>query len=351
MSGRYMFASQPRAVSRNRKKYRGDEAMVATVPNIMFDRRIARGTTVAKPVQKTQGEGRGGASQRARRKKRGEDNSDAGGETEALVHPRKLPTAAHIHSTLRYVRERVELPISQYLEEQVQPKQVTSEYSQTDKFIEEPRPVPYIPMKTGLDAGTQVETEYVFDYDRDVNPILEVLVGKTIEQSLMEVVQEEQEMALKKKRRTLLDHREKYEEQVAKLESDEAALRLANKKLVDQKREENRREIEVKNKNMATAFAMEYLSGLEDEVFDQLEEQKVFINPVERKIETDFMPWVFDESRKRLSAIRAGNAAVEELVKVSLQMGIEERKKAEGEAPKKEKLWQCTVLGGRLQDW
>lgn len=55
----------------------------------------------------------------------------------------------------------------------------------------------------------------MFDYDTEVQPILEVLVGKTIEQSLIEVLEEEEIAALKEQQRRFLELRaaEKAEEQ------------------------------------------------------------------------------------------------------------------------------------------
>lgn len=55
----------------------------------------------------------------------------------------------------------------------------------------------------------------LFDYDTEVQPILEVLVGKTIEQSLIEVLEEEEIAALKEQQRRFLELRdaEKAEEQ------------------------------------------------------------------------------------------------------------------------------------------
>jgi hypothetical protein len=49
-------------------------------------------------------------------------------------------------------------------------------------------PKPYIPRKTGIDAATQIEGEdQLFNFDFEVAPLLSVLVGKTMEQALMEV--------------------------------------------------------------------------------------------------------------------------------------------------------------------
>lgn len=65
----------------------------------------------------------------------------------------------------------------------------------------------------------------LFDYDVEVQPILEVLVGKTIEQSLIEVLEEEELAALREQQRKFLELRaaEKAEEQ--RLEEQERRLR------------------------------------------------------------------------------------------------------------------------------
>lgn len=55
----------------------------------------------------------------------------------------------------------------------------------------------------------------LFDYDTEVQPILEVLVGKTIEQALIEVLEEEEIATLKEQQRRFheLHAAEKAEEQ------------------------------------------------------------------------------------------------------------------------------------------
>ena len=53
---------------------------------------------------------------------------------------------------------------------------------QTDAFMDQlPAPI-FIPMKTGVDIETQIYDGDLFDFDAEVEPILEVLVGKTLEQ-------------------------------------------------------------------------------------------------------------------------------------------------------------------------
>lgn len=73
-----------------------------------------------------------------------------------------------------------------------------SEYgTQTDAFLDRaPSPL-YIPQKSGVDAATQIQEGELFDFELEVQPLLEVLVGKTLEQALMEVMEEEELATLK----------------------------------------------------------------------------------------------------------------------------------------------------------
>lgn len=66
--------------------------------------------------------------------------------------------------------------------------------TQTDAFINRaPSPL-YIPRKSGLDVATQIYEGDLFDFNVEVAPILDVIVGKTLEQALMEV-NDENELA------------------------------------------------------------------------------------------------------------------------------------------------------------
>ena len=61
---------------------------------------------------------------------------------------------------------------------------------QTDVFQPKPPTPPYVPKKTGIDKITQIEDYDLFDYDVEVQPILNVLLNKTIEQATLEVEEE-----------------------------------------------------------------------------------------------------------------------------------------------------------------
>ena len=49
-----------------------------------------------------------------------------------------------------------------------------------------------MPRKTGVDKKTLVEDNELFEFEADVEPILSVLCGKTLEIARMEVLEEEE---------------------------------------------------------------------------------------------------------------------------------------------------------------
>lgn len=65
---------------------------------------------------------------------------------------------------------------------------------QTDEFLPKPPSPKYVPKKTGYNKGTQIEDYDLFDFDREVQPILNVLLSKSSEQAILEV-EEETEMS------------------------------------------------------------------------------------------------------------------------------------------------------------
>jgi hypothetical protein len=86
---------------------------------------------------------------------------------------------------------RIDVDLTYFLTEQgkVAPVQQDTR-TQTDEFQPRPPTPPYIPKKTGIDKITQIEDYDLFDYEREVQPILNVLLTKTIEQAFLEVEEE-----------------------------------------------------------------------------------------------------------------------------------------------------------------
>merc|ERR1719387_1900298 len=86
--------------------------------------------------------------------------------------------------------ERNAVNLLPHLVEEVKIVEEDTAEAQTDEFLPEVPPQEYLPQKTGIDAYTQVEDGELFNFDHEVEPLLDVLVNKTLEQALMEVEEE-----------------------------------------------------------------------------------------------------------------------------------------------------------------
>ena len=95
-------------------------------------------------------------------------------------------------------RSHMDIQTENYLEELSDKVPEVEEQTQTEAFLDRPLSPLFIPTKSGVDKTTQIEDGDLFDFDLEVVPILEVLVGKTLEVSMVEVMEEEELASLRK---------------------------------------------------------------------------------------------------------------------------------------------------------
>ena len=278
------FQQPPQAVhaGKHRSKYRANEQSGG---NLMYDRRVMRGNTyggiVVPPNGGSMRSGGGGAS-----------------KTKRKYIP---PTSETIFNIRPEVERRETIDLSQYLISKEDARGGDSRVevhveSQTDVFDDLPPPAPYVPRKTGVDVSTQIEVEdNLFKFDLEVAPILEVLVGKTLEQSLLEVQEEEELAMLKTRKAELEDEKVQEEKRIIGMEKEEQrkweekeAHRLSEGDRVE-------REKVLEQKVWASYMSKTLVEEpFVDRVFGKLEEDGLFRDPVRRSVEEQFMPWVLE---------------------------------------------------------
>lgn len=118
-------------------------------------------------------------------------------------------------------REHKELQTDTFLEQLVDRVPESEQSTQTDPFMDRPPSPLFMPAKVGVDQATQIEHGELFDFDMEVEPILEVLVGKTLEQSMMEVLEEEELQNLKRHKEEFRQRRNAELAEVQRLEAEE----------------------------------------------------------------------------------------------------------------------------------
>jgi radial spoke head protein 3 len=95
---------------------------------------------------------------------------------------------------------------------------------QTDLFLQRPSTPPYVVAKVGVDASTEIVDGELFDFDAEVQPILETLIGRTLQQALTEVIHEEEIAELREQQQNMLATREAEMAELKRLEEQESRL-------------------------------------------------------------------------------------------------------------------------------
>lgn len=280
----YTFASQPRPVQQ-RKKFRDPLTQENESPtpygNIMYDRRIVRGNTYAQRTLPATAQPDPIEIQRQQEARR---RAIARKRAKAQLKPRSPEPVEG--------RKHIDVQTELYLEELSDRVEEADVETQTDAFLDRPPSPLFIPAKSGVDVATQILEGELFDFDIEVKPILEVLVGKTVEQALLEVMEEEELSNLRAQQRRFKELRNAELVETQRLEEQERRHREEKERRMKQQAEVLRKEKETGEKISARAFAQSYLADLVPSVFGSLNENGYFYDPVERDVETYFMPWL-----------------------------------------------------------
>jgi hypothetical protein len=282
--------------------------------NLMNDRRVVRGNTYAAQVLplSAQAELQRAEKEAEQQRKRTLATSKRGGkesanDTGALRRP-ATPDAID-------GRKHMDMQTEQYLEElKDKPDEITTE-TQTDPMLDRPPTPQYVPFKTGRDMETQIHAGDLFDFDTEVDPVLDVMVGKTMEQAMLEVLQEE-EVELMRQQQMEFEQRRK--EEVLESQRLEAAEKRKFEEKERRKRQEIariRREKETREKLTARMFAKSFLTNLEHKVFARLQDEGWFHDAVEREVNLDFLPWLYGQMDKELDRHRKAKQLVDDLIK------------------------------------
>nr|XP_033795811.1 radial spoke head protein 3 homolog isoform X2 [Geotrypetes seraphini] len=270
----------------------------------MYDRRVVRGSTYAQqtfpltaqpdPLEYQQHQE---AQRRALAKKRARDHL-------------RVRTPEPVEG-----RKHVDVQTEIYLEEITDQIEETDVSCQTDAFLNKPPTPLFIPAKSGADVATQIEEGELFDFDIEVKPMLEVLVGKTIEQALLEVMEEEELANMRAQQYIFEELRYAELAEVQRLEEKERRHREEKERRKQQQKEILLKEKETAEKIAARAFAQQYLTDLIPSVFSNLRDNGYFYDPIERDIETGFIPWLMIEVEKNLEKTLLGRTMLDLMIR------------------------------------
>ncbi|CAF1011303.1 unnamed protein product [Didymodactylos carnosus] len=327
----YTFSSQPKAVQQ-RKKYReptiGLQDEMGNFGNIMYDRRIIRGNTYALHTLPAHAQPDPIELQRQQEAKR---RALARRKAREQLRTR---TPEPVHG-----RKHIDVQTELYLEELSDRIEEADVEIQTDAFLDRPPSPLFIPQKTGKDITTQIEAGDLFDFDLEVKPIVETLTGKTLEQALIEVAEEEELAEIREQQREYEEMRNAEMIELQRLEEQERRLRAEKERRMKQAKDALQLEQEIQQKIAARAFAKSYLQDLVPSVFNNLRENGYFYDPVEHEIEISFMPWLMDRTMKQVNQLVMGRTLLDSIIRDVVSRRTDDYEKLED-------ILRQTILSG-----
>jgi len=165
---------------------------------------------------------------------------------------------------------------------------------QTDVFKERPKSPAYVPKKTGRDVSTQVEDNELFNFDREVTPIIDVIVTKTVEQSLIEIEEEEEISRIKKFKEEFWKRRQEDEQKwKIMLEKELQIISIKENKLEEYRIREEKR-IRVLRKVQSYQLARLYLRDVGFNSLSFLHNNGLYHNQEREELVNKLPPFMVD---------------------------------------------------------
>ncbi|XP_072319160.1 radial spoke head protein 3 homolog [Eucyclogobius newberryi] len=303
-SGTYTFSSRPRAVE-NRGRYREEpDQTLSHYGNIMYDRRVVRGNTYGQRLLPTTTQAELAEMQRQQEQKRKTLARRRAREQVRVRTPEALQG-----------RQHMEVQTELYLEELSDTVEESDVQCQTDAFLDKPDTPLFVPAKSGVDAATQIQDGELFDFDREVQGVLEVLVGKVMEQSLLEVMEEEELACLRAQQRALEERRNTQLIEIQRLQEQERRHTEEKERRMAQQKEVLKKQKEIAEKIAARAYTQQHLANLVPSIFTTLRCHGFFVDAVQTDVETNFMPWLMKETLSTLDKRFAARSLLDDLIK------------------------------------
>ena len=120
----------------------------------------------------------------------------------------------------------------------------------------------FLPQKLGKDVGTQILDDDLFDFDRDVQSLLTVIVGKTLEQSMLELEQEEEIENLREAKLMYSKKKNEDTKRIKNLEDREIQKKYNNDAKKDHRKQIRERRKKTQKELISRVISKTYLRDL-----------------------------------------------------------------------------------------
>ncbi|XP_055607601.1 radial spoke head protein 3 homolog A isoform X2 [Uranotaenia lowii] len=184
---------------------------------------------------------------------------------------------------------------------------------QTDQFLYRPPTPPYVPQKVGSDVATQILEGDLFDFDTEVQPIIEVLVGRTIEQALVEVLHEEEIAEIKRQQQQILALREAELSELRRLEIEDQKIQAERERRILQDKIAQDLDREMQERITAAKLLQGRIDDLLPDVMNVVENIKDEKDRVE--FERQIAPWIAKQVAHEIGQMIDSKDLLEDIIR------------------------------------
>jgi radial spoke head protein 3 len=324
-SGGFTYASQPHAAplnKRNKSKYRdpgeglspnaphgldtsslhgGSGSAGGTGMNIMNDPRVIRGNTYAPhsrtttPIFEPDLPPLPPSTQKPKK--------PPASYTKSLPGQRNKKRNSSVQSQQIILEELVDRPIEVDID------------GTSQNLPTRPKSPIFITSKVGTDVATQIESGDLFDFDIEVEPLLEVLVGRTIHVSRLELIQEEEneKIAAAEREFEIIRNIELTELQRLQTEMKRKELEKERRKVQEEKRRREREEQE--QRVVARDISRNYLVSVHENLLNELQQEEGGVyDPIRLEIQENVLEGLFDGMKGRVEQHEVAISLLEQLM-------------------------------------
>ncbi|RZF37676.1 hypothetical protein LSTR_LSTR003087 [Laodelphax striatellus] len=276
----YTFASSPRTLLTRKARYRSEEIPdqhSQSYGNIMHDKRVIRGSTVVSHPMYSITDSRG---------------VETGGARLAEARRRNMARRKAQTTASRALRMRMSTP-------------------------------PPVEGRKHEDIQTDSYLEQLFDFEVEVKPVLEVLVGKTMEQAIIELLQEEREAEQKERQRRLNEIKEAERAEQKRLEEEEAETKRRLEQVPSPDSKPSSEHGESHKEDASTVLTTKYIQELLPSILDGLKSSGYLTEEIKEDVEENFMSWLMSEVTQEMKRVVENRDLLSDIVKEILDTRAE----------------------------
>lgn len=169
-------------------------------------------------------------------------------------------------------RRHEEIQTEKYLEELFDHPPERHIDCQTEQFyLQAPPMAPYVPYTTGVDAYTQVDDGDLYDFDTEVEPLIQSIVNVSVEQAILEVLHEEQVAEMREQQQKFLALREAEMAELRRLEAEEQRTQVEKERRQHLEQVSANLDEQMRERATAAKMIQGYVSQMIPDVIDAID--------------------------------------------------------------------------------